>query len=115
VHVLELAEPLSLTPEQRQSVQQLYEAMKEETIAIGAHLISQEAGLDRQFAQHSITPESLAEAIVTIGETQGALRLAHLKYHLATVDMLNADQVRQYAELRGYSSGHSPIHHPKGH
>ena len=37
-----------------------------------------------------------------IGERQGALRAVHLKYHLATTELLSADQRRRYGELRGY-------------
>ena len=37
---------------------------------------------------------------------QGALRNAHLKYHLSTSALLSAEQSRRYAELRGYTGGH---------
>jgi len=30
------------------------------------------------------------------------LRAVHLKYHLTTAELLTSDQLRGYAELRGY-------------
>src|SRR3954463_7206110 len=50
-HVLELADQLQLSADQRQRVQQLFEAMKAEAIAVGEKLIQQEGALDRQFAE----------------------------------------------------------------
>jgi len=104
-HVLELGEPLGLTDAQRNRMQALFEAMKAETILIGERLIAQEADLDRQFAGRSVTPASLTAATAAIGATQAGLRAAHLRYHLATVEVLTPEQVRHYEELRGYSQG----------
>jgi hypothetical protein len=85
--------------------------MKAETVPLGQKLIAQEAELDRQFANKTITEPVLAASIQTIAGTQAALRTAHLKYHLATLDMLTSAQTKQYAELRGYASGHSRHQH----
>src|SRR5215813_10699629 len=41
-HVLELADRLDLSPDQRAHVQQLFDAMKQETIPLGTKLIEQE-------------------------------------------------------------------------
>jgi hypothetical protein len=115
IHVLELAEPLGLTEAQRAKVQSLYEAMKAEAVPLGERLIAQEADLERQFREQSVSAASLSRATEAIGATQGALRAAHLKHHLSTVEALSPDQVRRYTELRGYGSGraHQPRHaHP---
>jgi Spy/CpxP family protein refolding chaperone len=43
---------------------------------------------------------------------QGELRLAHLKYHLATLELLTPEQAMRYSILRGYGGGqHAPGHH----
>src|SRR5204863_9277095 len=47
VHVLELADQLDLSRDQRASVQSLFDAMKAEAIPLGARLIEQEKELDR--------------------------------------------------------------------
>jgi hypothetical protein len=120
LHVLEHADALRLSVEQRQRTQALYDAMKAEAVALGERLIAQEAELDRAFAGRTITPQTLAEATAAIGAIQAALRAAHLRYHLAQVEVLTAEQVRRYAELRGYAgghgaAGHSGPHQPRGH
>ncbi|MFC4173286.1 Spy/CpxP family protein refolding chaperone [Microvirga sp. GCM10011540] len=101
-HVLELGEQLGLTEEQRRRMQDLFDAMKAETIPIGERLIAQEIALDRQFSGRTVTAASLADSTAAIGATQAALRAAHLRYHLATVAILTPEQVRRYRELRGY-------------
>jgi hypothetical protein len=112
IHVLELAEPLGLTEAQRVKVQSLYEAMKAEAVPLGESLIAQEADLERQFRERSVSPASLSRAMEAIGVTQAALRAAHLKHHLSTVEALSPDQVKRYTELRGYGGGrtHQPRH-----
>jgi Spy/CpxP family protein refolding chaperone len=106
LHVLELADKLALTDAQRAKMQELFDAMKRETIPIGERLLAAEAELDRQFSTRTITPASLATATDAIGATQAALRRAHLKYHLSTAEVLSAEQVRRYKALRGYGDAH---------
>jgi Spy/CpxP family protein refolding chaperone len=111
VHVLELADKLQLSEEQTASMQAMFAAMKAEAIPLGNRIIEQEAELDRQFASRSVTAESLRAATTAIAATQGQLREAHLKYHLATNDVLSPAQREKYAELRGYGGAHRPHHH----
>src|SRR4051794_40989288 len=111
VHVLELAERLELTAEQRSRVQELYVAMKAETIPLGERLIAQEADLDRLFDQQRVTSRNLQVATKAIGTTQGALRAAHLRYHISTSNILRPHQVQRYKELRGYADRHAGNHH----
>jgi len=103
VHVLELADQMALSPQQRQSVKALFDAMKAEAIPKGEALIAREAELDRLFAERTVTEPSLTVAARAIGEAQAELRTTHLKYHLSTLAVLNPTQVQKYAELRGYS------------
>lgn len=114
-HVLELAEPLGLSEAQRVKMQELFAAMKAETVPLGEKLIAQEAELERLFAGRTITETSLAATMQAISATQAALRTAHLKYHLAAVTVLAPAQIHQYAELRGYVSGVQLKHQPGGH
>jgi hypothetical protein len=115
VHVLELGDQLRLTTEQRIRVQELHAATKAEAIPLGERLMTQEADLDRQFAIQSVTPAILQAASVEIATTQGALRLAHLRYHLSTLDVLTPEQIRRYGELRGYQALEGHGHGSKGH
>src|SRR5229473_3197521 len=109
-HLLELADKLNLTADQRSSVKALFEAMKAEALPLGSKLIAQEADLDRQFASHTVTPESLKASTAAVAVTQGELRETHLKYHLSTAALLSPDQMQRYAQLRGYG-GDQPMRH----
>jgi Spy/CpxP family protein refolding chaperone len=111
MHVLELADALDLSGQQRAKMQELFNTMKAEAIPLGEQLIAQEAELDKAFASKTITAATLAASTETIGATHAALRQAHLKYHLSTVEVLTPAQIQRYAELRGYSGG---INHPQG-
>jgi hypothetical protein len=102
MHVLELADQLELSAELRQRMRQLIESMKAEAVPVGEALIAHETVLDRAFAERTISPDTLADLTVQIGETQAQLRAIHLKYHLTTADLLSPQQRHRYAELRGY-------------
>ena len=111
VHVLELADKLNLSPDQRASIQRLFDSMKAEAVPLGSKLIEQEADLDKQFAGHTVTPDSLRASTAAVAATQGALRETHLKYHLSTVAVLSPGQIQRYAELREYGGEAGPIEH----
>jgi hypothetical protein len=115
LHVLELADRLDLSAEQRAKVQQLFDSMKAEAIPVGTKLIEQEAELNRLFASRTITAERLKTMTASIAETQGALRDTHLKYHLSTASLLSQHQMQRYAELRGYTGNASPQHQHRRH
>jgi Spy/CpxP family protein refolding chaperone len=110
-HVLELADKLDLSADQRASMQRLFDAMKAEALPLGSKLIEQEADLDKQFATRAVTPESLRASTAAVATTQGMLRETHLKHHLSTGSILTPSQMTKYAELRGYGSGHKRHHH----
>src|SRR3979411_1819956 len=80
-HLLELADKLDLTAEQRSRVGELFNAMKQEAVPIGNRLLEQEAKLDNQFAGRAVNEESLEKSVSEIALTQGELRATHLKYH----------------------------------
>lgn len=104
MHVLEHADALKLTQDQRERTQALVTSMKAEAIPVGERLIEQETTLDQLFASKQITPTALTVATGEIGATQARLREAHLKYHLAMMDVLTTEQVAHYRVLRGYGS-----------
>ena len=102
IHVLEFADQMNLTAEQRARTDELYRSMKDEAAPLGERLIESEAGLDRLFANRAITPANLDTATNDIARLQGQLRQTHLKYHLAMVDLLSPEQIQHYRQLRGY-------------
>jgi hypothetical protein len=117
VHVLELADALALSDEQRARTKALIDEMKAETIPIGERIIADETALDRLFNERRVTRASLDAATARIGAAQGELRAAHLRYHLAMAALLSPPQLARYRELRGYAGapaqgGHEGHHHP---
>ena len=102
LHVLEHADALHLTDVQRSRAKALFDEMKAETIPIGERIIAEETALDRFFAEGRITPATLTEITGRIAAAQGALRAAHLRYHLTMRDALTPEQVERYKSVRGY-------------
>lgn len=102
-HVLELAEPLALTTEQRGQTEALFKDMQNKAIAAGEALIAEERALDNLFASKAISAATLQEALSRIAEQQARVRLVHLETHLAQVTILSPRQIVLYNELRGYS------------
>jgi Spy/CpxP family protein refolding chaperone len=111
-HVLELADKLDLSADQRDKVQQLFDGMKAEALRVGTKLLEQEAELDRLFVSRTVTPDNLKATTAAIAATEGTLRETHLKYHLSTVALLSLKQIQQYSELRGYGAHNGgQMHH----
>jgi hypothetical protein len=107
LHLLELADALGLSDEQRARTRAQIEAMKAETMAIGERLLMEEVALDRLFAEKRASESQVQALTSRIGALQGQLRAAHLRYHLNTRDGLSVQQISRYGELRGYHAHHS--------
>lgn len=103
-HVLELAEPLGLSATQKARSEQIRARMRERAIDAGRRLVSEEQALDRLFAEGRIDGAQLESRLERIGELQARVRHAHLQAHLEQTAILSDEQVRRYAELRGYTS-----------
>jgi hypothetical protein len=105
MHVLELADRLKLSPEQRQATKQLMDAHKAEARALGARLVDAEGRLEALFRRGEVRPEELATAVREAATVQGEYRLSHLETHRRLRAVLTEAQVAQYDVLRGYASG----------
>jgi Spy/CpxP family protein refolding chaperone len=110
-HVLELADSLTLTPDQRSRIEAIRADMKERAVALGETVVTAEAELDHLFASRSITEASLAEKTAEIARLQGELRAVHLAAHLATTAVLTPHQIARYDALRGYATDHAAGDH----
>ncbi|MBI2308016.1 MAG: periplasmic heavy metal sensor [Rhodocyclales bacterium] len=105
MHVVELADALALSPEQRQASAQLLQEHKAEARELGARVVAAERELDRLFAGGSVDAAALAAAVAKAGEALAAYRLAHLDAHRRQRALLTAEQVREYDRRRGYAAG----------
>ena len=114
-HVLDLADELNLDRQQIAATETLFDAMKTRAVVLGEQLVDKEQQLDRQFAEGSINPDTLATLTGEIGKLQAELRYVHLETHLKQKALLTDHQVRHYDRLRGYSDGQSSgVHEQHG-
>jgi Spy/CpxP family protein refolding chaperone len=115
-HVLELAEQLQLSEEQRQRTQAILEAMRAEAVSLGKQLVDKERLLDAHFAAGKISAAEVEKFVADIAILSGKLRAAHLKAHIAQKEILTPQQISRYDALRGYQeSGQQMPHHRSGH
>jgi Spy/CpxP family protein refolding chaperone len=105
MHVLELADKLNLTPEQRAATQKLMETHKAEARALGAKRVAAEKALDELFQSGKADEKHVAEAVAASAKVEGEYRLSHLDTHLRMRALLSDHQAAQYGVLRGYGKG----------
>lgn len=115
LHVLEHADALRLTPDQRARTQALFDAMQREASALGEAVVEEERQLDRAFADGTIDEATLAAHLRTIADLQAKLREVHLRTHLRQKALLAPGQVARYIELRGYGDAAAHDGHHHGH
>jgi hypothetical protein len=115
MHVLELADRLSLSAEQRSATQRLMSEHKERARSLGAGVVNAERELDNIFAQRTAAPDAVETATRRVALLQAELRAEHLKTHLAQTALLELEQVRLYGVLRGYAEGGAGLHNNADH
>ena len=103
LHVLEHAEALRLTPQQRARAEALRDGMAAEARTIGARIVALEEELDGSSPAARPMPAA-GRADRGARRLQGRLREAHLAAHIAMREALTPDQRRAYARLRGYAA-----------
>ncbi|WP_119462218.1 CopM family metallochaperone [Rhodospirillaceae bacterium SYSU D60014] len=112
-HVLDLADDLSLKPEQIAETATIRTKMSDEAAQLGAEILRREEALDRLFASGAAESEELRRQVAELARLGGELRFVHLNTHLAMRRLLTPEQVAAYARLRGYGAedGDSKGHH----
>lgn len=107
MHVLQLENELSLTPEQRATVQAIFERMAASARETGAKFVEAERALDAAFKARAVDDAVLRERVETAEKLRAELRRIHLAAHLETTPVLTPGQRDAYAKLRGYAQGAS--------
>jgi Spy/CpxP family protein refolding chaperone len=102
-HVLELAEELNLTPDQRQNVKAAFERMQAKAKALGEAYIKAERAVDQAFKAGPADAAEVAARVTEANRLLGEVRLAHLQAHVEITPLLTPEQRARYAELRGYA------------
>jgi Spy/CpxP family protein refolding chaperone len=103
-HVLDMAEKLSLTADQKAALTASFDRMHAAAVPLGEQIIAKEKALDQAFASGTIDEPTLRDLTRTLGGLQAELRAVHLKAHLETKRILTAEQVAHYDAMRGYTA-----------
>lgn len=115
-HLLELADEIGLTEQQRADIEVVRAQMLSDAITAGERFVAAEQSLDAAFQQGAPDADMLERLVAEAGQARSALRLVHLNAHLLTLPLLTDAQVSRYSVLRGYSDdpcatvpdGHNP-------
>jgi Spy/CpxP family protein refolding chaperone len=102
LHVLQFADKLRVTREQKTQTERIYAAMHREAKALGKILVVKERELDRLFASGNVDAVKLVPLVAEIGRLQAELRIVHLQAHLGQKAILTPAQIIAYDELRIY-------------
>ncbi len=102
-HVLELADKLKLTAEQKAAAQASFDKMAARAKQAGARYIDAERALDDAFRSGKTDSAAVKSKLAEAEQARTETRLAHLDAHLEISPLLSAAQRQRYAELRGYT------------
>ncbi len=102
-HILDLADELHLTADQKTLVEGIYRGMHDSAVQMGGEIIDREKALDDVFARSAATDADVAALTQQIATLQGRLRYTHLTAHVAAKAVLTAEQLKIYAKARGYA------------
>jgi Spy/CpxP family protein refolding chaperone len=103
-HVLELADALGLTPDQRLAVERSKERMLVRAKSAGERYVSAEMAVDAIMRSREPKSADVAARLAAADAVRAEIRMAHIEAHLEITPLLSAEQRMKYAELRGYSA-----------
>jgi len=110
-HVLDLADELKLTTEQRSEIEAIFQNMNAKARSLGQAFIEAERAISDAFARTEVTSEQLTKLVENAARLRAALRLVHLEAHLVVRPVLTPQQITSYNTLRGYNhNGAAPEH-----
>jgi Spy/CpxP family protein refolding chaperone len=110
MHVLELADELKLTGEQRRQVQEAFERMRARAVDLGGKYVAAEQAVDDAFRSRMADATLVAARVAEANRLLGEVRLSHLDAHLEIAPLLTSEQRARYAELRGYAGADAMKH-----
>ena len=100
-HVLDLADDLGLSREQRARVQAISDEMRAAAIPVGQRYLAAERALEEGFRAGTLTEQELPGRVAEVARREGELAAAHLLAHLRTATVLTPEQIADYNRLRG--------------
>lgn len=116
-HVLDLKQELALSPEQEQQIEAIFRQMDVEAKRVGQNIVELEQQFSNSFEQETISELEIEEKTQQLALLYAQYRAIHLQPHLEVQQLLSAEQIAKYDQLRGYSNStipstpSSPAHH----
>ncbi len=114
-HVIELADKLALTSQQRTQVDLIFKRMQMRAKSTGSRFVAAEIAIDQVFKSGYAAMDSLQVKLRDSERLRAELRRAHLQAHIETAAVLSVEQRRKYSELRGYGVATSLQDHQHKH
>lgn len=114
-HVIEFANELALSKEQRKQTQKIYDVMKNKATEYGQLFVQNEEKIEKLFSKGIVNQLLLKEALSNSEKIRSKLRGVHLVAHIEQKAVLSEHQVRLYDNLRGYTGSHSMQEHKHHH
>lgn len=106
MHVLELADKLDLTEQQKKRVELIFKRMHLRAKSIGQRYVAAEAAIDQVFRSGAAyNAGTLVTQLRDTERLRAELRRTHLQAHVETTPILTEAQRKKYVELRGYGVG----------
>ena len=103
MHVLEMAEALEISAEQREQTEQIMQRMRSTAQQRGRELIEAERKLEALFDGGPVQPSAVDAALLEIANLQARVRAAHLHAHIEQARVMSDEQIAKYTELRAES------------
>ena len=103
-HVLDLAEPLALTAEQKTRAEETFERMRARALPLAKDYVDSERAVEAFFAEPAPDAARLSALVADAGAKLARLREAHLLAHVEMRALLTPAQVARYDDLRGYGT-----------
>ena len=110
LHVIELADDLALSPDQRGRIEAAFGRMRAAAVEAGEALIAAERALDEGFERGNLDRDTLRALLDRAAAARSRLREVHLAAHLEITPLLSDAQRERYAELRGYNGNGGHAH-----
>jgi Spy/CpxP family protein refolding chaperone len=100
-HTLELKDQLGLIQDQLKKTEALEKVVTSSAVAKGQEIIQAEEELNKLIEAGTMNEKLLRSKLEQVAMLRADLRFIHLQAHLRMKQILTADQIQRYKELRG--------------
>lgn len=103
-HVIEFKDQLGLSADQLKKTEGLMKGVELSGKLTGQDIVREEEGLYKLFESGTANDRTVRAGVERIGKLRGELRFIHLQAHVKMKQILSANQIQRYNELRGHGS-----------